>query len=146
MPSKLCSQRADELIFFARGLDQTPAEILNFVKFYNHDFSKYDNSVYAHPGSRVVHWWNYEDHDWFAARIDKCLNYIDALLEQGKRVLLVDVGFSVPYILTRPSLAGSDLLWCLLIDKEKSAGDFYRVITTYRLGHQRLADVVSISD
>jgi hypothetical protein len=145
-PLKISAKRNAELEFFAHSLKHTRSEILEFTEFYNRDFSLYDNSIYEHSGSRVVHWWNYEDHDWFASRIDKCLNFVEALLDAKKNVLFVDVGFSVPYTFTRPSLCHSPHLWSILIDKEPSAKDFYETLANFLFESQPLNNSISVLD
>lgn len=135
--------RDQELSYFAQNFNLSAREILSFVEHYNSDFSAYDNGVYKDVSSRVAHWWNYANQGWFDRRINIVLDHLETLVAEGKRVLLIDIGFSVPYTYTRDALLNSKNLFQILVDKEDSARIFFDAITTlYSINRERLDEVV----
>ena len=140
------TSREKQIEFFSKRFGITTNELTKFISYYNEDFSAYDNHVYEHVGSRIAHWWNFEDHDWFSKRIDIYLDYLEILLKSQKNITLIDIGFSVPYAYTRKSLICNNNLSLLLIDKEKSAKRFFNAISEFLSIHRKYLDNVLIND
>lgn len=98
---------------------------LQQVDFYNFQYKSYGNEIYELPSTRLAHWWNYEEEEsWFGKRIDLYLDRFEILSD----VLLIDVGFSIPYLSTRHSLLGRTDVSAILVDNKQSAADFYELI------------------
>jgi hypothetical protein len=114
----------ETLKFFSAKLNIREDQLLAEVEYYNTQFSAYGNEIYRNISVRVAHWWNYKTHNWFARRIDY---YLDKLV-QMPNPLLIDVGFSIPYLQTDGRFAERRDIKALLIDKEENALDFYRAI------------------
>ena len=132
--------------FFSRRFWITPGEILRFVDYYNNDYSAYDNHVYARVESRIAHWWNYEDHGWFTKRIDIYLDYLRKVSATAtERVLLVDIGYSVPYLFAHRSLSDRMNIFTILVDKEPSAKRFFNALSDLFEVHRDNLDKVVIA-
>lgn len=139
--------RENFLEYFSKNLQFSPNSILEFIQFYNADFSSYDNEIYAHIGSRIAHWWNFQDCDWFSKRINLYLDFLETLVTNNKeKVLLIDVGFSVPYTYTRSELNNSKNLSSFFIDKYQSAKQFHKLISDFLNINRESLDQVIISD
>jgi hypothetical protein len=105
----------------ALGLDR--AAMQSFLDFYNNDFSAYGNEVYTDVRSRIAHWVNFSAGGWFAERLNIFLNRVDEF--SNEPLVVVDLGFSVPYAYARPSLLEAKDTRFLFVDKEVSTLQFY---------------------
>jgi len=105
--------RAKSRAFFSNRFAIPEADIAANVARYNNDYSQYGNEVYERITTRIAHWWNYEDHNWFASRIDL---FLDQLLKIP-RPLLLDIGFSVPYLVADRRFVGRNDVQAVLVDK-----------------------------
>ncbi len=111
---------------FAQALRVPQEELVEGIDFYNHDFSAYGNEVYSRIETRVAHWMNYQEGGWFQHRLD------DALDTAAAFDVVVDLGFSVPYAYTYPDLRDHPGPRFVLVDREPSAVDFYKLIVGLR--------------
>lgn len=108
------------------------------VDFYNADFSGYGNEVYKEVSSRAAHWLNFQHQDWFSKRLSY---YLD---NYGDYDLVIDLGYSVPYVYARPDIAWSTTSF-LFVDKYASSWEFHEVIQRL-LGVDRPHDEILIGD
>lgn len=131
------------LIAEANGLDD--AAVQSFLEYYNRDFSAYGNEVYQDVRSRIAHWVNFAQGGWFAERLNLFLNRVDEL--KGRPVVVVDLGFSVPYAYSRPSLLESAQTRFLFVDKEISTLQFYSCyVAKYGLRNRVSLDMPILGD
>lgn len=123
---------------FSSALDEKPPHIQSGVDFYNSDFSAYGNEIYREVSSRVAHWLNFQEQGWFAKRLSY---YLD---NYGDYDLVIDLGFSVPYVYARHDVAVADTRF-LFIDKYESAKSCFDAIRTlYEIS--RKDDSVMLAD
>ncbi len=134
--------RSQLLSALERRTGKSSDEILKEVQQYNTQFSSYDNAIYSRVSTRLAHWWNYEDQNWFARRIDLYLEQ----LRHDRNVMLVDIGFSVPYLYAVPYFAERTDIAAVLVDKERSAELFYQIITDLASSSRRASDHIVIAD
>lgn len=114
----------ENLDFFANELSVNRKYIEEYMEFYNNYYSIYNNDIYKSIETRITHWVNFIKRDWFSKRIYIFLEYIYNLLKENKKVLLIDVGFSVQYSRFIEDLRYNENLFSVLVDKEKSCIEF----------------------
>lgn len=101
-----------------------------FVDYYNYHYEKYDNNIYKHLESRIAHWHNYYNGGWFQRRIDIFLDILEQETEANSNVILVDLGFSVPYPYSRNNLVNKENIKCVFIDKYQSSDMFLEGVSS----------------
>ena len=126
------------------NLGVSAGSVVDFMQFYNSDLAAYGNEVYAEVETRVVHWLNFLSDGWFNQRLDAYLRQADQF------DLVVDLGFSVPYIYLRDDFrarvkfSGSQFLF---VDSQENAAEFYdALVKAYELDFEEARDSVVIAD
>ena len=121
------------------GIPQSDAQ--EFLRFYNEEMTEYGNEVYSQVESRIAHWTNYLAGGWFQ---DRLRPYLERTCSVD---LVVDLGFSVPYVYADPDrLATADTVF-LFVDKEDSVLPFYdAVVDLLNLHRRRESDRVLVAN
>jgi hypothetical protein len=133
----------DELLAaFCAKFQITELATLRQIDHYNFQYKSYGNEIYELPSTRLAHWRNYEEGNWFAKRIDLYLDRVEALRD----VLLIDIGFSIPYLSTRASLLGRNDISAILVDNKQSAADFYSFVQASIASPRSINDHVLVAD
>ena len=126
---------------FAHALRVPLEDLVKGIDFYNNDFSAYGNEVYGLIETRVAHWMNYQEGGWFQHRLDDAFDAATAF------DVVVDLALTAPYAYTYPTLRDRKSPRFVLVDREPSAVEFYKVVVGLR-GWQHTAqrDVVLSAD
>jgi len=121
------------------GLGESTVE--SEIRRYNADFSAYDNKIYKLVETRIAHWINFLNNDWFSHRLSWPLR---SAVEYD---VIIDLGFSVPYSYSKPALVRRAKPHWIFVDKESSAVKFYDLLLEMEsLGDLRKRDAVLQAD
>lgn len=142
MASAVHPERNPSLSFFARKFALTEAEILSDVARYNRDYTQYGNEVYEKITTRVAHWWNYESQNWFAQRVNICLDKLHYMSNS----IFLDIGFSIPYLLADRRFINRSDIHSLLVDRHENVVQFYHAITELCSSHRQKHDTILVAD
>jgi hypothetical protein len=132
--------RQELILKFAQALQIEPAALEREVIAYSADFSAYGNEVYERLETRVAHWINFQEQNWFQRRLDR------AFEAMRTADVVLDLGFSVPYAYTFQHLRDSATLRCVFVDKCASAARFVDIVARLHGWERGTLDQVVIAD
>lgn len=117
---------------YAKFMSTDREALISAIGRYNHNFAAYGNEVYAHLETRVAHWVNFLDQNWFQHRLDA------PILHASDFDVVLDLGFSVPYAFTFRSIREQCVTRFVLVDREQSCQVFFDAVTRMN-GWQKVA-------
>ena len=122
-PKPPLSSRQRTIADFAEATGVDPQVLALGVDLYLKDFSAYGNEIYDDIATRLAHWISFQEQGWFQRRLDR------AFLAMQNADAIVDLGFSVPYAYTNRLVREDLSKRFILVDRTRSALDFYDAIT-----------------